>query len=53
MATDLEETIGTKGVKAGLLREFLSKEDFTNTKTLGAYIKKKFHSKELQSKRLV
>jgi predicted flavoprotein YhiN len=39
MASHLEKTVGIKGVKAGLLREFLSKEDFTNVETLAALIK--------------
>ncbi len=30
MASHLEKTVGIKGVKAGLLREFLSKEDFAS-----------------------
>jgi predicted flavoprotein YhiN len=30
MASHLEKTVGIKGVKAGLLREFLSKADFAS-----------------------
>ena len=39
MASHLEKTVGMKGVKAGLLREFLSREDFTDPKKLAASIK--------------
>lgn len=39
MASHLEKTVGIKGVKAGLLREFLSKGDFTNTERLAKAIK--------------
>jgi uncharacterized flavoprotein (TIGR03862 family) len=39
MASHLEKTIGIKGVKAGLLREFVAKEDFANTERLAAFIK--------------
>jgi uncharacterized flavoprotein (TIGR03862 family) len=39
MASHLEKTIGIKGVKAGLLREFLSKEDFANVESLAHFIK--------------
>lgn len=39
MASHLEKTAGIKGVKAGLLREFLPKEDFTNTELLAKAIK--------------
>jgi predicted flavoprotein YhiN len=39
MATHLEKTVGIKGVKAGLLREFLSKEDFSNVQSLAHFIK--------------
>jgi uncharacterized flavoprotein (TIGR03862 family) len=35
----LEKTLGIKGVKAGLLREFVSKEDFTNAEKLAESIK--------------
>jgi uncharacterized flavoprotein (TIGR03862 family) len=39
MASHLEKTVGLKGVKAGLLREFLSKEDFSNVESLAHFIK--------------
>jgi uncharacterized flavoprotein (TIGR03862 family) len=39
MASHLEKSVGIKGVKAGLLREFLSKEDFANLDKLAASIK--------------
>lgn len=39
MASHLEKTVGIKGVKAGLLREFLSKEDFANVGKLAAFVK--------------
>jgi uncharacterized flavoprotein (TIGR03862 family) len=39
MASHLEKTVGIKGVKAGLLREFLSKEDFASVEKLAASIK--------------
>ena len=39
MASHLEKTIGIKGVKAGLLREFLSKDDFGNNERLAEAIK--------------
>ncbi len=39
MASHLEKTLGIKGVKAGLLREFLSKEDFANMESLAHFIK--------------
>lgn len=38
MASHLEKTLGIKGVKAGLLREFVPKDEFTEAK-LAAYIK--------------
>jgi uncharacterized flavoprotein (TIGR03862 family) len=38
-ASHLEKTTGIKGVKAGLLREFVSKEDFLNAETLAHSIK--------------
>jgi uncharacterized flavoprotein (TIGR03862 family) len=38
-ASHLEKTVGIKGVKAGLLREFLSKEDFADTERLTRFIK--------------
>lgn len=39
MATHLEKTINIKGVKAGLLREFVSKEDFSSVQALAHFIK--------------
>jgi len=39
MASHLEKTVGIKGVKAGLLREFVSKEDFGNIEKLADAIK--------------
>ncbi|RPI91623.1 MAG: TIGR03862 family flavoprotein, partial [Chloroflexi bacterium] len=39
MASHLEKTVGIKGVKAGLLREFVAKEDFTNSERLASAIK--------------
>ena len=39
MASHLEKTVGIKSVKAGLLREFVPKEDFTNTGKLAHFIK--------------
>ena len=39
MASHLEKTVGIKGVKAGLLREFLSKDDFGNLERLADAIK--------------
>ena len=39
MASFLEKTLGIRGVKAGLLREFVSKEDFTDGKRLAESIK--------------
>lgn len=38
MASHLEKTVGIKGVKAGLLREFVPKDDFTESR-LASYIK--------------
>ncbi len=38
MASHLEKTVGIKGVKAGLLREFVPKDEFSETR-LGYYIK--------------
>ncbi len=40
MASHLEKTVGIKGVKAGLLREFVSKDDFTDAAKLAAAIKR-------------
>jgi uncharacterized flavoprotein (TIGR03862 family) len=39
MASHLEKTLGIKGVKAGLLREFVSKEDFMSVNALAHFIK--------------
>jgi uncharacterized flavoprotein (TIGR03862 family) len=39
MASHLEKTVNIKGVKAGLLREFVSKESFANMGRLAAAIK--------------
>jgi uncharacterized flavoprotein (TIGR03862 family) len=39
MASHLERTVGIKGVKAGLLHEFLSKEDYANVESLAHFIK--------------
>ncbi|HEX5836742.1 MAG TPA: TIGR03862 family flavoprotein [Anaerolineales bacterium] len=39
MASHLEKTLGIKGVKAGLLREFISKEDFGSLHALAHFIK--------------
>ena len=39
LASHLEKTIGIKGVKAGLLREFVPKEDFADVKRLAFFIK--------------
>ena len=39
MASHLEKTVNIKGVKAGLLREFVSKEGFANMGRLAAAIK--------------
>jgi uncharacterized flavoprotein (TIGR03862 family) len=39
MASHLEKMVGIKGVKAGLLREFVSKEDFANPEKLALTIK--------------
>ena len=39
MASHLEKTVNIKGVKAGLLREFASKEDFTNAERLAQFIR--------------
>lgn len=40
MASHLEKTTGLKGVKAGLLREFVSKDDFADAGKLAAAIKR-------------
>ncbi len=39
MSSHLEKTIGLKGVKMGLLREFVPKDDFSNAARLAAFIK--------------
>lgn len=39
MSSHLEKTVGLKGVKAGLLYEFISKDDFANTERLAFFIK--------------
>lgn len=39
MASHLEKTVNIKGVKAGLLREFVSKEDFSHLQPLAHFIK--------------
>ena len=39
MASHLEKTVGMKGVKAGLLREFVPKDEFANEGRLAFYIK--------------
>ena len=39
MASHLEKTVGMKGVKAGLLREFVPKDEFSSMERLAIYIK--------------
>ena len=39
MSSHLEKTVGIKGVKAGLLREFVTKEEFSNIERLASSIK--------------
>jgi len=39
MASHLEKTVGLKGVKVGLLHEFMPKEDFANVEKLASFIK--------------
>jgi predicted flavoprotein YhiN len=39
MASHLEKTVGMKGVKAGLLREFVPKNEFADMARLAFYIK--------------
>jgi uncharacterized flavoprotein (TIGR03862 family) len=39
MASHLEKTVNIKGVKAGLLHEFVSKEDFSHLQPLAHFIK--------------
>lgn len=40
MASHLEKTVGLKGVKVGLLHEFMPKEDFVNVEKLASFIKR-------------
>lgn len=40
MASHLEKTVGMKGVKAGLLREFVPKDEFANMERLAFHIKR-------------
>jgi uncharacterized flavoprotein (TIGR03862 family) len=40
MASHLEKTVNIKGVKAGLLREFVSKEDFSSMERLAGFVKR-------------
>ena len=39
LASHLEKSVNIKGVKAGLLREFVSKEDFSHLQPLAHFIK--------------
>jgi hypothetical protein len=39
MASHLEKTVGIKGVKAGLLREFVPKDEFSSAERLAFYMK--------------
>ena len=39
MSSHLEKTVGLKGVKVGLLHEFMPKEDFVNMERVAAFIK--------------
>lgn len=39
MASHLEKAVNIKGLKAGLLREFISKDDFTSAERLAHFIK--------------
>ncbi len=39
MSSHLERTVGLKGVKVGLLHEFVSKEDFLNMEKIASFIK--------------
>ncbi len=39
MASHLEKTVGLKGVKVGLLHEFMPKDDFSNAERLASFIK--------------
>ena len=40
MASHLEKAVGMKGVKVGLLHEFMQKEDFANVEKLASFIKR-------------
>jgi uncharacterized flavoprotein (TIGR03862 family) len=40
IASHLEKTVGMKGVKVGLLHEFIPKEDFANPEQLASFIKR-------------
>jgi uncharacterized flavoprotein (TIGR03862 family) len=40
MSSHLEKTVGLKGVKVGLLHEFMSKEDFGNMERVASFIKR-------------
>jgi uncharacterized flavoprotein (TIGR03862 family) len=39
MASHIEKTVGLKGVKVGLLHEFMPKEDFANVEKIASFIK--------------
>ena len=39
MSSHMDKTVGIKGVKAGLLREFVPKEDFANAERLAGFVK--------------
>ncbi len=39
MASHLEKTVGLKGVKVGLLHEFMPKKDFSNSEKIALFIK--------------
>ncbi len=39
MASHLEKTVGLKGVKVGLLHEFMSKEEFASVERIASFIK--------------
>ena len=40
MSSHIEKTIGLKGVKMGLLREFMPKEDFSRPERVAAFVKR-------------
>ncbi len=40
MSSHIEKTIGLKGVKAGLLHEFMSKDDFSRPERIAAFVKR-------------